>query len=81
MNDKSHFKSALNGKGTAAIRCRMTDPEMEIDPAHGTSVAPIFPLSRVKKIMKMDKDVNLCSAESVALAAMASVSRPVAGGD
>lgn len=59
----------------------MTDPEMEIDPAPGASVAPIFPLSRVKKIMKMDKDVNLCSAESVALAAMASVPPRVAGDD
>lgn len=40
------------------------------------SVAPIFPLSRVKKIMKTDKDVSMVNADAVALTAMAAVHRP-----
>jgi hypothetical protein len=32
-----------------------------------------FPLARIKKIMKADKDVNLCSAESVFLTSFATV--------
>lgn len=39
----------------------------------GSKIAPIFPLSRVKKIMKTDKDVHMCTAEAVALTAMAAV--------
>jgi hypothetical protein len=39
-----------------------------------SSSAPIFPLSRVKKIMKTDKDVAMCSADAVSITAMAAVS-------
>lgn len=47
---------------------------MDVDDVQDSSpLAPIFPLSRVKKIMKTDKDVAMCSADSVALVAMASV--------
>ena len=38
----------------------------------------VFPLTRVKRIMKSDKDVGLCSHESVLLAARATVcSKPL----
>lgn len=38
-----------------------------------TDLGPIFPLSRVKKIMKTDKDVHMCSADAVLFTAMAAV--------
>lgn len=45
--------------------------EIEQNSAAGTSTS--FPLARVKKIMKADKDVNLVSAEAVHLTSIASV--------
>lgn len=51
---------------------------MDVDEEHGNEMpsgfAPVFPLSRVKKIMKSDKDVAMCSADAVAVTAMATVS-------
>ncbi len=34
---------------------------------------PLFPLSRIKKIMKADKDIHMCSAEAVLLTTFAAV--------
>ncbi len=39
----------------------------------GNTSSSSFPLTRVKKIMKSDKDVNLVSAEAVHLTSIASV--------
>lgn len=44
-----------------------------VDESSNSGVGPIFPLSRVKKIMKTDKDVHMCSADAVMLTAMAAV--------
>lgn len=41
--------------------------------AAASGTASSFPLARVKKIMKADKDVNLVSAEAVHLTSIASV--------
>jgi len=48
--------------------------EIEIGGEEASSgLAPIFPLSRVKKIMKADKDVHMISADAVLFTAMAAV--------
>lgn len=61
----------------------MMEVEVDLD-EQGTTVqetgGPIFPLSRVKKIMKADKDVHMCSADAVLLAAFAAVHLPIAVG-
>jgi hypothetical protein len=54
----------------------MEDSEY-IDESASTGAGPIFPLSRVKKIMKADKDVHMCSADAVMLTTMAAVTSNV----
>jgi histone H3/H4 len=47
---------------------------MEMDgsnPSAPTGSGAIFPLARIKKIMKADKDVNLVSADAVTLVSLA----------
>ena len=50
------------------------DVEMDNSGDQSASTAgPSFPLARVKKIMKADKDVHLVSAEAVQLTSIAAV--------
>lgn len=50
----------------------MDDPEISAEEAI-SGVGSIFPMSRVKKIMKADKDIHMCSAEAVLLTSLAAV--------
>lgn len=54
----------------------MEDIDVGGDELNTNDLGPIFPLSRVKKIMKTDKDVHMCSADAVVFTALAAV-RPL----
>lgn len=50
-----------------------SDTEMGETGGNGREGGSVFPLARIKKIMKADKDVSLCSAEAVHLVSLAAV--------
>lgn len=49
----------------------VNNPNSSAATANNSSGPTIFPLARVKKIMKADKDVNLVSADAVNLVSLA----------